>query len=69
MQSGAKLKYDQKYLKKGGKLTELGQWGQKIKIVVWCLSWQQIKAVDSLKLFKNHECLKKNGLIYEKGLF
>ena len=36
-------------------------------------SWQQIKAVDSLnhlKLFKNHECLyKKNGLIYEKGLF
>ena len=48
----------------------LGQWG-KIKIGVWCLSWQQIKAVDSLnnlKLFKNHEYLK-NGLIYKKGLF
>ena len=34
---------------------------KKIKIVVWCLYWQQIKAVDSLKhlkLFKNHESLK-----------
>ena len=35
---------------------------KKIKIAVWCLFWQQIKAVDSLnhlKLFKNHECLRK----------
>ena len=49
----------------------LGQWRKKIEIVVLCLSWQKIKAVDSLnnlKWFKNHECLK-NGLIYEKGLF
>ena len=49
----------------------LGQWAKEIKIVVWCLSWQQINAVDSLnnlKLFKNHECLK-NGPIYKKGLF
>ena len=56
-------------LKRGSKVTGLDQWRKKIKIVVWCLSWQQIKAVDSLnhlKLFKNHECLK-NGLIYEKG--
>ena len=49
----------------------LGQWGKIIKIVVWCLSWKQIKAVDSLnhlKLLKNHECLR-NGLVYEKGPF
>ena len=49
-------------LKWGSKVMGLGQWGKKVKIVVWCLSWQQIKAVDSLnylKLFKNHECLKK----------
>ena len=35
---------------------------KKIKIAVWCLSWQQIKAVDSLnhlKLFTNNECLNK----------
>ena len=50
----------------------LGHWGKKTKIVVWCLSWQQIKAVDSLnhlKLFRNHECVQKNGVIYEKGQF
>ena len=49
----------------------LGQWRKKIKIVVWCLAWEQIKAVDSLnhlKLFKNHECLN-NGLVNEKGPF
>ena len=47
-------------LKRGSKVMGLGQWGK--KNVVWCLSWQQIKAVDflnHLKLFKNHECLKK----------
>ena len=47
----------------------LGQWGK--NNVVWCLSWQQIIAVDSLnnlKLFKNHEYLK-DGLIYKNGLF
>ena len=45
-------------LKRGSKVMGLGQWGK--KNVVLCLSWQQIKAVDSLrhlKLFKNHECL------------
>ena len=49
-------------LKSGSKVMGLGQWGKKIKIVVWCLVWQQIKSVDSLnhlKLFKNHECLTK----------
>ena len=49
-------------LKMGSKVMGLGQWRKKIKIFVWCLSWQQIKAVDSpnqLKLFKDHECLKK----------
>ena len=48
-------------LKMGSKVMGIGQWRKNIKIVVWCLSWQQIKAVDSLnhlKLFKNHECLK-----------
>ena len=50
-------------LERGSKVMGLGQWGKKIKIVVWC-TWQQIKAVDSLnhlKLFKNHECLKKRS--------
>ena len=49
-------------LKRGSKVMGLGQWDKEIKIVVWCLPWQQIKVVDSLnhlKLFKNHECLKK----------
>ena len=49
-------------LKRWSKVIGLGQWGRKIKIIVWCFSWQQIKAVDSLnhlKLFRNHECLKK----------
>ena len=46
MPHGAKLQYDQKYVKKGVKVMGLGQWGKKIKIVVWRLSWQQIKAVD-----------------------
>ena len=47
-------------LKRGSKVMGLGQWDK--KNVEWCLFWQQIKAVDSLndlKLFKNHECLKK----------
>ena len=49
-------------LKRGSKVMGLSHWGKKTEIVVWCLSWQQNKAVYSLnhlKLFKNHECLKK----------
>ena len=30
MPPGAKPKYDQKYLKKGVKIMDLGQWGEKI---------------------------------------
>ena len=33
MLAGAKLKYDQKYLKKGVKIMGLGQWGQKLKLL------------------------------------
>ena len=49
-------------LKRGSKVMGLSRWGTKFKIIVWCLSWQQIKAMDSLnhlKLFEKHECLKK----------
>ena len=62
MLPGAKLKYDQKYLKNGVKVICLGQWGKKIENVLGCLAWPQIKAVDSLnhlKLFTNHNCLTK----------
>ena len=58
-------------LKRGSKVMGLGQWRKKIKIVVWCLSWQQIKAVDSLnhlKLFKNHECLKKWSYLRKRSI-
>ena len=52
MLPGAKLKYDQKYLKKGVKIMGLGQWGKKNKIVVRCLAWLQIKPVVSLNHLK-----------------
>ena len=58
-------------LKKGSKVMGLGQWPKMIKSVVWCLSWQQIKAVDSLnylKLFKNHECPKKWSYLRKRSI-
>ena len=69
MLPGAKLKYDQKYLKKGVKVMGLGQCGKKIKFVVWCLSWQHIKAVDSLNHLKLFKIVFKKYVIDEKGLF
>ena len=66
MLSGAKLKYDQKYHKKGVEVMGLGQWGKKIKIVLRCLAWQQIKAVDypnHLNMFKNLIIVLQNSLI------
>ena len=66
MPPGAKLKYDQKYLKNRVKVMGLGQWGKKYEIVVGCLAWLQIKAVDSLnhlKLFTNQNCLTKWGYL------
>ena len=58
-------------LKRGSKVMGLGQWGKKIKNVVWWFFWQQIKAVDSLnhlKLFKNHECLKKWSYLRKRSI-
>ena len=49
-------------LKRGSKVMGLGQWGKKNKNCCMMFILHQIKAVDSLnhlKLFKNHECLKK----------
>ena len=58
-------------LKRGSKVMGLGRWVKKFKIIVWCLSWQQIKAVDSmnhLKSFKNHECLKRLSYLWKGSI-
>ena len=59
-------------LKRGSKVMGLGQWGKNFKIVVWCLIWQQIKAVDSLdhlKLSKKSWVSLKKVVLFTKRVY
>ena len=55
------------------KVVDLGQWGKNNKnCCMMFLYWQQVKVVDSLnhlKLFKNHECLKKWTYLWKWSIF
>ena len=58
--------------KMGSKVMGLGQWGKNNKnCCMMFLYWQQVKVVDSLnhlKLFKNHECLKKWSYLWKGSI-
>ena len=71
MPPSAKLKYDQKYLKKGSKV--MGPALMRLKNKNCCMMFilavnQSCGFPEPLKIFKKSRVLK-NGLIFEKGLF